>query len=166
MISFNRENVEKCVNSVSLLLIKVRENINSVNEMVDSLYSQKNNQKIEELISSFSGRKRKSSDDENIRKPSYLNKISTLKNLKIKIPKKEQEKIFDKEYSISKNESKFPVIIDETTQHTREFIYLLKELNEKDISMKDKKRMESYLSKSIVEINRKINDDVNNINNL
>ncbi len=64
----------------------------------------------------------------------------------------------------NENFTKFPLIIDETVKDTREFIKFLQELNKKDLSSQDKKRMENYLSKSISEVQKKISDDIQKMN--
>ena len=60
--------------------------------------------------------------------------------------------------------SNFPLIIDETVKDTRDFIQFLKELNQKDMSANDKKRMENYLSKTICEVQKKITNDILKMN--
>ena len=109
-------------------------------------------------------------------------------NLKVKIPQhkknsfelKKEDSINNTQGFVKKNSNtsedgdviaesseavnKFPQIIDETVKDTRDFIKFLHELNKKDLSSQDKKRMENYLSKSISEAQKKISDDIQKMN--
>jgi hypothetical protein len=95
-----------------------------------------------------------------------LNKVSSLKNLKVKIPKERERKDSEgsNKQSYQTDDSKFPKVIDKTKEDTREFINLLKELNKQDLTMQDKQRMENYLSKSISEMQKKISSDLQKMN--
>lgn len=95
-----------------------------------------------------------------------LNKVSTLKNLKVKIPNgsvRKNSEGSDKQSYISED-SKFPKVIDNTKEEIKEFIYLLKEVNKQDLSIQDKQRMDNYLSKSISDMQKKISSDLQKMN--
>jgi hypothetical protein len=97
---------------------------------------------------------------------SSLNKFSNLKNLKVKIPqqeKRDQESDGSRK-SYQNENSKYPTVIDQTKEDTKEFIKLLKEMNKQDMTQQDKQRMNNYLSKSILDMQKKVSSDIQLMN--
>jgi hypothetical protein len=86
----------------------------------------------------------------------YLAKLSYNRNLKVKIPSKENKtsttdgspyKSNASIYEILEgNGKKFTKIIDETVVDTKEFIQFIKKINNEDLINKDKNRVQNYLS--------------------
>ncbi len=162
------------LNNFDFIGKKRNKDLNETNNLVDlkETKSQFQQENLQITFSKLSDSNRKEiSNFNSILSPSTeitnsLNKFSTLKNLKVKIPNgsvRKNSEGSDKQSYISED-SKFPKVIDNTKEEIKEFIYLLKEVNKQDLSIQDKQRMDNYLSKSISDMQKKISSDLQKMN--
>lgn len=162
------------LNNFDFIGKKRNKDLNETNNLLDlkETKSQFQQENLQITFSKLSDSNRKEiSNFNSILSPSTeitnsLNKFSTLKNLKVKIPNgsvRKNSEGSDKQSYISED-SKFPKVIDNTKEEIKEFIYLLKEVNKQDLSIQDKQRMDNYLSKSISDMQKKISSDLQKMN--
>lgn len=162
------------LNNFDFIGNKRNKDLNETNNLLDlkETKSQFQQENLQMTFSKLSDSDRKEiSNFNSILSPSTeitnsLNKVSTLKNLKVKIPNgsaRKNSEVLDKQSYIGED-SKFPKVIDNTKEEIKEFINLLKEVNKQDLSIQDKQRMDNYLSKSISDLQKKISSDLQKMN--